>query len=723
MPKNTATDDLSASVNHPMLGRLLDGRYQIIDSLGRGGFGQTYIAQDTRRPGNPTCVVKHLKPASSDSECLQIARRLFCSEAEILEKLGYHDQIPRLLAYFEENQEFYLVQEFIEGQLLSEELQPGHCWSESQVIQLLGEVLSILEFVHSYEVIHRDIKPDNLIRRNRDKKLVLIDFGTVKQVRTQLVVPPEQPNITVAIGTTGYMPTEQGQGKPRPNSDIYALGIIGIQALTGLNPTQFQEDSGTGELLWQQQVQISSGLKAVLTKMVRYHFKDRHQSVAETLQALQQSTNINSSAQIANPPKFQRTEIATRPRLPTEIVTSPQSPAPSVPQPAPELSDQNAPPISNQPSEKIDSPIEHPRILLRPYKVKSKKDTRRFPNLIKGFTAYQKISLLLGAGLITAGIAIFSIFIVGFGSRYQSRNSSTLTVPLEEFLVDTLTSASTSESVAFSSDGKTLVTGSIDQIVRVWDLKAENSNQTLSDHSGRVYDVAVSPDGQTLASGSEDNTIKIWNLHTGELLRTLKGHLWSVLSVAISPDGQTLASGGEDNTIKIWNLKTGKLLNTLSGYTSAFSSVEIGADGRLLAGGSLDNTIKIWELHTGKLLHILRGHSGQVNSVAIASNSAILASGSTDGTIKIWNLHTGELLHSLTGHLDSVESVAISPDSQKLVSGGKDGILRIWNLHTGDLIHTFFGNANPIHAVVFSPDGQTIASSSQDKTIKIWQVP
>ena len=107
MPRNTATDDLSPSVSHPMLGKLLDGRYQIIDSLGRGGFGQTYIAQDTRRPGNPTCVVKHLKPASSDSECLQIARRLFCSEAEILEKLGYHDQIPRLLSYFEENKVFF----------------------------------------------------------------------------------------------------------------------------------------------------------------------------------------------------------------------------------------------------------------------------------------------------------------------------------------------------------------------------------------------------------------------------------------------------------------------------------------------------------------------------------------------------------------------------------------------------------------------------------------
>jgi serine/threonine-protein kinase len=136
-----------------------------------GGFGQTYIAQDTRRPGNPICVVKHLKPGT-DPRVFDTAKRLFNSEAETLEKLGNHDQIPRLLAYFDENQEFYLVQEYIEGHTLAEELIPGKRWSESQVIQLLQEVLEILEFVHRQGVIHRDIKPDNIIRRASDNKLV-----------------------------------------------------------------------------------------------------------------------------------------------------------------------------------------------------------------------------------------------------------------------------------------------------------------------------------------------------------------------------------------------------------------------------------------------------------------------------------------------------------------------------------------------------------------------
>ncbi|MFB2736220.1 protein kinase domain-containing protein [Umezakia ovalisporum] len=268
-----------------MIGKLLDHRYQLIRVLAEGGFGQTYIAQDTRRPGNPICVVKHLKPATSDPRVFDTAKRLFHNEAETLEHLGNHDQIPRLLAYFDENQEFYLVQEFIAGQTLAEELIPGERWTESQVIELLQGVLEILEFVHSQGVIHRDIKPVNIIRRNSDRKFVLVDFGAVKQLGLTMVRVTGQPTATVAIGTPGYMPTEQGQGKPRPNSDIYSLGIIAIQALTGVPGVELQEDPNTGELLWQHLAKVNFQLAAVLTKMVRYHFKDRYQTATEALQA------------------------------------------------------------------------------------------------------------------------------------------------------------------------------------------------------------------------------------------------------------------------------------------------------------------------------------------------------------------------------------------------------------------------------------------------------
>ena len=269
-----------------MLGQLLDGRYQVLQVLGKGGFGQTYTAQDTHRPGFPKCVVKHLKPVSRNPEFLETARRLFTSEAETLEELGNHDQIPRLLAYFEHNQEFFLVQEFIEGHTLKAELFPNQPWTEEKVIQFLQQMLDIVQFIHSRNVIHRDIKPDNIIRRQQDDKLVLIDFGAVKQVQTQLLTFPARTAATIAIGTPGYMSTEQGQGKPRPNSDIYSLGIIAIQSLTGLHPINFEEDPDTGEISWQHQANVSSELAAVLSKMVLHHFKQRYQSAAEVLQVL-----------------------------------------------------------------------------------------------------------------------------------------------------------------------------------------------------------------------------------------------------------------------------------------------------------------------------------------------------------------------------------------------------------------------------------------------------
>ncbi len=321
-----------------MLGKLLDGRYQVDRVLGAGGFGKTYLAQDTRRPGNPVCVVKQLKPANSDTNFLETARRLFNSEAETLERLGHHDQIPRLLAYFEEDKEFYLVQEFIEGHSLSQELLPGQHWAESRVIELLQEILTVLEFVHRHGVIHRDIKPDNLIRRNSDNKIVLVDFGAVKQVRTQLSSTYGQVTNTVAIGTPGYMASEQAMGQPRPTSDIYGLGVIGIQALTGLMPMQFQDDINTGEILWEHIVPVSKGLADILTKMVRYHFKDRHQSATEALQALQQIRNNPSSPGYPTQQDIPGAREAAPPQRyaspPSQQRTMPVAPAP-LPRPQP----------------------------------------------------------------------------------------------------------------------------------------------------------------------------------------------------------------------------------------------------------------------------------------------------------------------------------------------------------------------------------------------------
>lgn len=279
-----------------MLSQLLKQRYQVVQVLSQGIFCRTYMAQDTHLPEHPTCIVKHFLPSSECAIPVEIRRRIFTREAEALKKLNNYDLVPHLLTSFEDNLEFYLVQEFIEGHPLNAEFLPGKRWSENKVFQLLQEVLGILNFVHSQGMIHRDIKPSNIIRRKQDNRLVLIDFGAVKPIWNQLIrgqenfIPVEYS--TIAIGTPGYMPHEQQRGKPRPNSDIYALGIIAIQALTGVHPTQLPEDRNTGELIWQHLTQVNPQLASVLNNMVHYHFKDRYKSAKEVLEALLPLKNL-----------------------------------------------------------------------------------------------------------------------------------------------------------------------------------------------------------------------------------------------------------------------------------------------------------------------------------------------------------------------------------------------------------------------------------------------
>ncbi|NJN24017.1 MAG: serine/threonine protein kinase [Acaryochloridaceae cyanobacterium RL_2_7] len=278
--------------NISMLDSILSSRYKILQRLGGGSFGQTYLALDTQRPHSPKCVVKHLMPLKNDPEFMTTARDLFQREAETLEKLGSHDQVPRLLAYFEVNEEFYLVQDYIPGTLLSQELSAEHPWTEPQAIAFLENILQVLEFIHQLGVIHRDLKPENIIRRQIDGTLILIDFGAVKTMQSAL--NPSQNSArfgnTITIGTPGYMAPEQAQGRPRPSSDLYSIGVILIQALTGDTPTQFIQDAN-GDFQWSAKRELHPRLQNMIQQMVRYHFQDRYQHAAEILEDLRLYTH------------------------------------------------------------------------------------------------------------------------------------------------------------------------------------------------------------------------------------------------------------------------------------------------------------------------------------------------------------------------------------------------------------------------------------------------
>ncbi len=275
---------------------LLQDRYHLVKGLGKGGFGATFLAADISLPGNPLCVIKQLRPNTDNPNFLSMARELFEREAKTLGRVGNHPQIPRLLDYFEAKEQFYLVQEFVKGNNLQQEVKKNGVLDENQAKQVLQEVLVILRDIHAQKVIHRDIKPANIIRREIDNKLVLIDFGVVKnQVNTIAAANDNQTAFTAfAVGTPGFAPPEQLAMRPVYASDVYALGVTCMYLMTGKAPKNMDCDPITGDIDWFKYVDVSESFEQVMSKMLEVAVKNRYKTAEEALQALEMENHVDS---------------------------------------------------------------------------------------------------------------------------------------------------------------------------------------------------------------------------------------------------------------------------------------------------------------------------------------------------------------------------------------------------------------------------------------------
>ncbi|KAH6703049.1 WD40-repeat-containing domain protein [Leptodontidium sp. MPI-SDFR-AT-0119] len=275
-------------------------------------------------------------------------------------------------------------------------------------------------------------------------------------------------------------------------------------------------------------------------------------------------------------------------------------------------------------------------------------------------------------------------------------------------------------SVAFSPDGKQVVSGSYDKIVRLWNVATRALLQTLEGHSNGVRSVAFSPDGKQVVSGSYDKTVRLWDAATGALLQTLEGHSNGVRSVAFSPDGKQVVSGSYDKTVRLWDAATGALLQILDGHLNGVHSVAFSPDGKQVVSGSWDWTVRLWDAAAGSLLQTLEGHSNGVHSVAFSPDGKQIVSGSWDWTVRLWDAATGALLQTLEGHSNWVHSVAFSPDGKQVVSGSDDKTVRLWDAATGALLQTLEGHSDGVHSVAFLPDGKQVVSGSYDWTVRLW---
>lgn len=758
------------------MSQLLDGRYQILEVLESSELGTAYLAQDMRRPGESLCFVKHLHLADEDPQLIEIARRRFQQEAQTLEKLSQHDQIPKLLAYFEEYQDFYMIESYISGQSLLSEIVPGYPLSELQVTSILKEVLEILSFVHQNGVIHRDIKPSNIIRRDADHKLVLIDFGAIKEINFENNNNPP----TARIGTIEYMPIEQFECNPQFNSDIYALGMIAIQALTGipiyeLRKLREKNESSSPEIAWQHLAIVSPDFAELLDKMIRYDYRDRYQSAEEilldlkriryhsqTLTSRQETyreevqrcasnrgdislvgrrileelrANLELSAEeveaiedeILNPYRKYQEKGASYEQA---VIAAMKQQYPFTPETWEELKRlQQVLGLNDSDASYIES-----RILPRSWfdylwrknsKSSSSTPTSRTFRLENIFRNTRYLLILIGIILLTLLGLIFAgyQYLQWREARQQQRQLEAQEVERIQALLNQkrydnciTEAADIPENSSQYLNAQSLIKKCQDAIN--WRLATP---QELGQHLGAVGTVAFSPNGQILATGSRDQTIKLWNLATGEVIKTLTGDGSPIWSLDFSSSGSDLAAGSYYWRILEWNLETGETYIPLQ-QSGAVWSVKISPDERLIASASSDQTVKIWDRQSGYILYDFLDHNDIVYAVDWTSNGRTLVSASKDQTIKVFDVQTGTIRLTLTGHSDQVRSVSISADGNTLVSGSYDDTVKVWNLTTGKLIHTLTGHSGDVLSVDISPDNQLIVSGSKDQTIKIWKL-
>ncbi len=270
-----------------MLGTTIHSHYKIIKFLGMGRSGSTYLAENLDLPDCPPCLVKQFQCSATPPMADPLVGKLFDAQAAIYQKVGQHRQIPTLLAKFEEDGNRYLVSEYINGDLLSEELAIGSIWTQTQVFDFLVDLVDIIKFVHSFKYIHQDINPKNIIRRKDDGRFMLIGFSAIKDLGSvwHQISKHDRRYVNISIGTPGYIPSEQEQNSAQFNSDLYAVGVIAIQALTGEFP--ILKDDRTRELKWRDDVKIDLRLINIIDKMVRPDYRNRYQSSAEILADLQ----------------------------------------------------------------------------------------------------------------------------------------------------------------------------------------------------------------------------------------------------------------------------------------------------------------------------------------------------------------------------------------------------------------------------------------------------
>lgn len=566
---------------------ILTQRYSLQALLGTGGFGRTFLAKDHYKPSQPTCVVKQFYPQGVNLS--EKAAQLFEQEAIRLEELGKHPQIPELYAHFSQESWQYIVQEWIEGQSLEEELKQQGAFTENKIIQLLQDLLPVLQFIHQGKVIHRDIKPTNILRRTGDQKLILVDFGAAKYATASALE-----KTGTSIGSLGYTAPEQTLGQAIFASDLYSLGVTCLYLLTQVDPLELY-NVHEADWDWRSHTvhPTSDSLGQILDKMLTKATRKRFQTASDVLQTLNKG-DLGQNYQIASQHTLKGHRAAilcvafsmdsqylvsgSRDRM-IKLWTVVQ--------------DQQQNPTAKT---LRGHPDEITTLAFTPHKNTLITGSRQGHLLYWQIPQGRKLNPLTQTQNPLMAVAVHPKTAIlatgGANSPIQLWKFPQLH-PLGQLTTPTFLG---SWCLAFSGNGQYLASGGVDQLIYLWDLTTGELYKTLKGHSGTfagVKTLSFSPDSQYLASGSQDCTVKLWDVATGTLITTFKDATKAVNAVAFSPDSQYLATGGNDHQLYLYNLPHQHLHRTFKEHTAPITSVCFSPNGQFLATGSLDKTVKL----------------------------------------------------------------------------------------------------------------------------------
>lgn len=709
-----------------------------VEDIKAGGMGFVYIAEHKDWHVKMAIKSPNHMMLSNDSLFARVLK-----EANSWIELGLYPHIAYCYYVRQIENIPHIFIEYVDGGNLSEWIADGRCYDLKVGIDLAIQFCHGIEYAHRHGMIHRDIKPGNILM-TKDGILKVTDFGIARTQGTEESLP-EDPrpktqdseskkdghitSVGTVMGSADYMSPEQWRD-PREvdfRADIYSFGVCLYEMLCGDLPydTTIEERASSDEPREPQKLRkdLNPALAELLKKCVAYDPKKRYGSFGEIRNEL---AGIYREYFRQEPPHLEVKDTGLRAqglnnRAASYVELGRKDEAISLWDEA----------LQEDPQH-IEATYNRGVVLWRRGVLTDDELVQQLEAITASHADEWLAGYLLALVHLERGDADAAAPLLAEAARQSNGDKevqSTLELTQSSDVVAvrhlrTLPGHDDGiQSVSISNDSRYLLSGGDDRSIRLWNTLTGESVRVFEGHRGSISSLCFSPDDRYILSGGHDRMMRLWDVNTGECVRTFKGHVGNVNSVCLSNNGRHALSGSDDDTMRLWGVDKAECLHTFEGRTGTVNSVCFSSDDRYALSGSNDGNVRLWDLENGKCLHVFEGHAGYVTSVCMSSEGRYALSGSHDKTVRLWDVVSGECLHIFEGHKTFVCSVYLSMDGRYALSGSDDRTVRLWDVHTGKCLRTLEGHTSFVRSVYLSKDGRYALSGSKDKTLRLWELP